>query len=83
MAAERTSMRTRADIECWLTDMDGVLVHDNRPVPGAGVHSHIRRARYRRGMGLLSSLHANVPTDPDRPCEASRNAGGEHRPDRF
>jgi len=28
-------MRTRADIECWLTDMDGVLVHDNRPVPGA------------------------------------------------
>lgn len=28
-------MRTRADIECWLTDMDGVLVHDNRPIPGA------------------------------------------------
>lgn len=28
-------MRTRADIECWLTDMDGVLVHDNHPVPGA------------------------------------------------
>jgi NagD protein len=27
--------RTRSDIECWLTDMDGVLVHDNRPVPGA------------------------------------------------
>ena len=29
-------MRTRADIECWLTDMDGVLVHDNHPIPGAG-----------------------------------------------
>ncbi len=28
-------MRTRADIECWLTDMDGVLVHENRPVLGA------------------------------------------------
>jgi NagD protein len=28
-------MRTRADIECWLTDMDGVLVHDSHPVPGA------------------------------------------------
>jgi len=28
-------MRTRADIDCWLTDMDGVLVHDDRPVPGA------------------------------------------------
>ncbi len=28
-------MRTRTDIECWLTDMDGVLVHENRPIPGA------------------------------------------------
>ena len=28
-------MRTRADIECWLTDMDGVLVREERPLPGA------------------------------------------------
>lgn len=28
-------MRTRAEIDCWLTDMDGVLVHENRAVPGA------------------------------------------------
>ena len=28
-------MRTRADIKAWLTDMDGVLVHDNRALPGA------------------------------------------------
>ena len=28
-------MRTRADIECWLTDMDGVLVHESKPIPGA------------------------------------------------
>jgi NagD protein len=27
--------RTARDIECWLTDMDGVLVHDERPIPGA------------------------------------------------
>lgn len=27
--------RTPADIECWLTDMDGVLVHENQAVPGA------------------------------------------------
>src|SRR6195952_3948234 len=26
---------TRSDVECWLTDMDGVLVHENEPVPGA------------------------------------------------
>jgi NagD protein len=28
-------MSDRGDIECWLTDMDGVLVHENHPVPGA------------------------------------------------
>ncbi|WP_417217583.1 HAD-IIA family hydrolase [Arthrobacter sp.] len=27
--------RTPADIECWLTDMDGVLVHEERAIPGA------------------------------------------------
>jgi NagD protein len=28
-------MARRDEIECWLTDMDGVLVHENSPVPGA------------------------------------------------
>ena len=28
-------MTNRADVECWLTDMDGVLVHENQPIPGA------------------------------------------------
>ena len=28
-------MRTLADVECWLTDMDGVLVHENHALPGA------------------------------------------------
>jgi NagD protein len=28
-------MSERREIECWLTDMDGVLVHENHPVPGA------------------------------------------------
>ncbi len=28
-------MRTRDDVECWLTDMDGVLVHENTAIPGA------------------------------------------------
>jgi NagD protein len=28
-------MGERKPIECWLTDMDGVLVHEGRPVPGA------------------------------------------------
>ena len=28
-------MRTLRDIECFLTDMDGVLVHEDQPLPGA------------------------------------------------
>ena len=28
-------MQSRHDIECWLTDMDGVLVHENHALPGA------------------------------------------------
>ncbi|REF00889.1 HAD-IIA family hydrolase [Thermomonospora umbrina] len=28
-------MSERKPIECWLSDMDGVLVHEGRPVPGA------------------------------------------------
>ena len=28
-------MRNPADIECWLTDMDGVLVRENHAIPGA------------------------------------------------
>ncbi|HEY9424910.1 MAG TPA: HAD-IIA family hydrolase [Microterricola sp.] len=28
-------MARRDEIECWLTDMDGVLVHENHPLPGA------------------------------------------------
>ena len=23
-------------VECWLTDMDGVLVHEEQAIPGAG-----------------------------------------------
>jgi NagD protein len=28
-------MSDRSEIECWLTDMDGVLVHENHALPGA------------------------------------------------
>ena len=30
-----TTMSRREEIECWLTDMDGVLVHENQAIPGA------------------------------------------------
>jgi NagD protein len=28
-------MGRREEVECWLTDMDGVLVHENHALPGA------------------------------------------------
>jgi NagD protein len=30
-----TNYRHDREIECWLTDMDGVLVHENQAIPGA------------------------------------------------
>nr|WP_308250330.1 HAD-IIA family hydrolase [Sphaerisporangium fuscum] len=36
-------MNERRPIECWLSDMDGVLVHEGKPVPGAD--EFIRRLR--------------------------------------
>ncbi|MFF5205957.1 HAD-IIA family hydrolase [Streptosporangium sp. NPDC000396] len=36
-------MNERKPIECWLSDMDGVLVHEGHPVPGA--EEFIRRLR--------------------------------------
>ena len=34
-AQQRVVYRSGQEIECWLTDMDGVLVHENHPIPGA------------------------------------------------
>ena len=36
-------MTTRRPAECWLTDMDGVLIHEGSPVPGA--QEFIKRLR--------------------------------------
>jgi len=33
--AEEARVTNRDEIECWLTDMDGVLVHENDALPGA------------------------------------------------
>lgn len=31
----RVMANSRSEVECWLTDMDGVLVHENHALPGA------------------------------------------------
>ena len=33
--SSKSVYRSGQEIECWLTDMDGVLVHENQPIPGA------------------------------------------------
>ena len=35
MTLSNRAARTVHDIECWLTDMDGVLVHENHALKGA------------------------------------------------
>lgn len=35
MTMVKTAARSIHDIQCWLTDMDGVLVHENQAIPGA------------------------------------------------
>ena len=35
VAGNPSVYRSGQEIECWLTDMDGVLVHENQPIPGA------------------------------------------------
>jgi len=41
--ASMAGMTTRRPTECWLTDMDGVLIHEGSPVPGA--QEFIKRLR--------------------------------------
>ena len=46
-------MTERKPVESWLTDMDGVLVHEGQPVPGAP--EFISRLRSSGGSALLSA----------------------------
>ncbi|GAA3139013.1 HAD-IIA family hydrolase [Planomonospora alba] len=46
---------TRKPIECWLTDMDGVLVHEGHPVPGADEFIRRLRETGRRFMVLTNN----------------------------
>ncbi len=55
-------MDERQAIECWLTDMDGVLVHEGRPIPGA--EEFIRRLREsERRFLVLTNNSIYTPRD--------------------
>ena len=55
-------MRTRADIECWLTDMDGVLVHENTPDSRGG---RAAAAVARQGTPFLVLTNNSIFTPRD------------------
>ncbi|TQL46757.1 NagD protein [Homoserinimonas aerilata] len=55
-------MADRDNIECWLTDMDGVLVHENNPVPGA---SELLAQWTERGMPFLVLTNNSIFTPRD------------------
>ncbi|WEG08522.1 HAD-IIA family hydrolase [Microbacterium horticulturae] len=63
-------MRTRADIECWLTDMDGVLVHENRPIPGA---SELLAQWRDRGIPFLVLTNNPIYTRRDLSARLARS----------
>lgn len=55
-------MTDRKPIECWLTDMDGVLVHEGQPVPGAQEFlSRLRKAG--RPFLVLTNNSIYTPRD--------------------
>lgn len=64
-------MSDRADVECWLTDMDGVLVHESVPLPGA---AELIRQWRDRGMPFL--VLTNNSTYTPRDLSARLRASG-------
>jgi NagD protein len=55
-------MSSRGEVECWLTDMDGVLVHENSPLPGA---SELIRQWSDRGTPFLVLTNNSIFTPRD------------------
>ncbi|HEV7742210.1 MAG TPA: HAD-IIA family hydrolase [Pseudolysinimonas sp.] len=55
-------MSSRGEVECWLTDMDGVLVHENSALPGA---SDLIRQWSDRGTPFLVLTNNSIFTPRD------------------
>ena len=61
-------MSERGPIECWLTDMDGVLVHEGSALPGAADFL----AAARRPRASLPRAHEQLDLHPARPRRTPR-----------
>lgn len=62
-------MTRRADAECWLTDMDGVLVHEGEALPGAA--EFLRRLE-ERGKQFLVLTNNSMYTPRDLSARLAR-----------
>ncbi len=69
-------MGERAEIECWLTDMDGVLVHEGNALPGAADFLQRLVDRERRFLVLTNN---SIFTPRDLAARLSRS--GLHVPE--
>src|SRR5690606_36301738 len=69
-------MAHRDDIECWLTDMDGVLVHENDAIPGA---SEMLAGWESNGIPYLVLTNNSIFTARD--LSARLRASGLHVPE--
>jgi NagD protein len=69
-------MGAREDVECWLTDMDGVLVHENHALPGA---SELIQQWQDEGTPYLVLTNNSIFTPRD--LAARLRASGLHVPE--
>ncbi len=71
-------MPRRDEIECWLTDMDGVLVHENQALPGA---AQLLRQWRDKGNPFLVLTNNSIFTPRD--LSARLRASGLDVPEEF
>ena len=63
-------MSTPKPVDCWLTDMDGVLVHEQQPIPGAADFIEALRTSGRRFLVLTNN---SIYTPRDLRARLSRS----------
>jgi len=68
----------RGPIQCWLTDMDGVLVHEDRALPGAADFLDRLRDKQRPFLVLTNN---SIYTPRDLSARLAR--AGLHVPEQF
>ena len=66
-------MSDRGQAECWLTDMDGVLVHEGNALPGA---AEFLQRLVERGRRFLVLTNTSIFTPRDLAARLSRS--GQH-----